>query len=203
MGDRLCGYCRKPDHNKNKCPMRLEQIDIIRRFIGEQRKLSQEILIANGIGPGAIVTAYDPWSGEEVACIVSALEPHDYGVDYRIVKYKKQVRATIPILGDVVPDVKNDLIRFVKKSKISIPVFSLADSSRNMTAEFRLDDLKHTIVHFVRNVYRGWDFNKPSTLLCQSDDTTINMDHIMRPTIQLHDRLTLNKETTTLVPPIL
>lgn len=202
MSDRLCGYCRLPDHTKNKCPMRLDQIEIIRRHIGAQRKLAQEILLANGIGPGAIITAYDAWSGEETPCIIATLEPYDMGIEYRNIKYKKQVRATLGVLGDIAPDTKHELIRYQKKAKIAVDVFSMADSSKNMTAYFTLDSLANPIVQFVRGAYRGWDYNKPSTVLSPSDSQEINMDHVMRP-FQLHERLTLTKEDSNRVPPLI
>lgn len=201
MSDRLCGYCRLPDHTKNKCPMRLDQIEIIRRHVGTQRKLAQEILLANGVGPGAIVTAFDGWTGEEIPCIISTLEPYDIGIEYRMIKYKKQVRATLGVLGDVAPDTKHELIRYQKKSKISIDVFSMADSSKNMTAYFTLDSLEKPIVQFVRGAYRGWDYNKPSNILSPTDSQEINMDCVMRP-LNLHERLTLSKEGNNTVTPL-
>lgn len=199
MSDRRCGYCREQAHTKDKCPLRISQIDFIKRHIAAQRKLSQEILLANGVGPGAIVNAYDGWTGEEVTCIVPAMEPHDLGVEYGIVKYSKQARATLPILGDIPPETDNKLIRFVKKYKISIPVFSLADASRDMVAHFFLDRLEKPIVRFVGGGYRGWDYNKPSSVLSPTDSVDFNTEHILRP-FHLHERLSLDKSSSHVTP---
>lgn len=201
MSDRLCGYCRQLNHTKNKCPVRIEQIDIIRRSVGQQRKLAQQILLANGIGPGAIIGVTDSWTGEKIPCIVSALETYDLGIEYRNIKYKKQVRVSLSFLGDTMPDTKHEFVRWMPKSKIGLTVFSLADPSKDMFAYFTLDSLENPIVDFKRGVYRGWDYNNPSTILSKSDETEVNMAHILRP-FQLHERLTLDKTSSNTVTPI-
>lgn len=200
MSDRLCGYCRQPSHNKNKCPMRLDQIEVIRRHVGQQRKLAQEIMIANGIGPGAIVSAYDGWTGEEFPCFVPALEPHDYSLmEWRTVKYKKQVRVSLIELGDIKAEKKHELVHFINKIKISVDVYSIADSSKNLTAHFMLDRLDNPIVHVVRGVYRGWEYNKPSSVLSPSDNKDFNMELVMQP-FRIHERLSLNPDSNYVTP---
>lgn len=198
MSDRLCGYCRKPEHTKNKCPLRLEQIDIIRRHVGDQRKLAQQILLANGIGVGAIVTATDYWSGTESPCIVPSLKVIESYIDWRIVKYKKQVRATLGVYGLDVPDSKCDaLIRYNTKNRICLPVYKMDDMSCTMTAYFLLDRLEKPLVRVSNQ--GSWDYNKHSTILSPSQETDVTTDDLQEQFL-LHERLTLDPKNVLTTP---
>lgn len=202
MSDRLCGYCRGLGHNASKCNKRLDQIEIIRRHVGSQRKLAQEILLANGVGPGAIVEGMDAWTGETVPCLVSSIQNYESLTEYQNIKYKKTVRSTLIFLGDEVPESSHDLVRYRKRAKISILAYTLADPSKSLTATFLLDKLQNPIVKLFPHTYRGWEYNKHSEVLSSTADTEVDMEDIMMP-FQIHERLSLKKEGANIVTPIL
>lgn len=202
MSDRLCGYCRKTGHTKNKCDIRLSQIETIRRHVGEQRLLAYKILHANGIGPGAIVTGNDYWTGEEVPCIVPSVKPSNHYIDWRPVKYKKSVKSSL-ITYDANPEKTveshDGLVRYIIKNKIYITGYKLSDPSVTMNICFFLDRLPVKVVTHLPT--RGWEYDKPSTLLSPSDCFEIDNEELMEP-FTLHERLALDKGAT-LVRPII
>lgn len=192
MSDRLCGYCRKPGHVKGKCDVRLLQIETLRKHIGSQRKLAQQILLANGIGVGAIVAGYDYWTGEEHPCIVPSLQINQEYIDWRNVKYKKQVRSTVSVYGIDIPENKLDgLIRYIPKNKITVPVYKMSDMSCTMTAYFSLDRLP---VQIVRPAKTGWDYHRHSEVISPSSDTDVTDEYLLEQ-FALNERLTLTPGT--------
>ncbi len=201
MSDRLCGYCRQPGHVSSKCGVRLGQIETIKQHVGEQRKLAQKILLANGVGVGSIVTATDYWTGNEVPCLVPSLKMVEGYVDWKCIKYKKQVRALLGTYGVEMPESKFDgLVRYAPRTRISIPVYKMEDMSCTMTAYFFLDKLQNPLV-CVGNA-RVWDYNKHSEILSPSEDSDVTDKDLLEP-FHLHERLTLKRSGSNLVAPIL
>ena len=93
---RLCGYCRERGHTMPDCPIRIGQIEDMRRhMVGEKRAL-HKLVIDNGLGIGCILRFKD-WRDTEHLCTVrshNALFEHNVFVDSVQLKYSKAVRLT-------------------------------------------------------------------------------------------------------------
>lgn len=188
MSDRLCGYCRQPGHMVSKCEVKSGQIQTIRTHIGNQRKIAQKILLANGIGVGAIVTAHDSWTGNEIPCIVHSIKTYDNLIDYRILKYSKKVRATLGTYGAALPEPQYDgLVQYQGRGKITLEVFTLADMSKSMLAYFPLSSLEKPLVTPITYHY-SWEYSPKSNILSPADDQSYDEEAIMEP-FTLHERL--------------
>jgi hypothetical protein len=195
MSDRLCGYCRKPGHSVPKCEIKKKQLDTILTMVPRQRKLIHDIAIQNGIGPGALVNAYDWWTGEDVLCVVPSLKnmfTHaSQLVTYKDVKYSKKVISMIRVANiDELPSGdSHDLIRWIKLDRFQVECYPLHDMSKTMTANFYIRSLPNRPSAYKTdgpiNQYFG---DRHSAIVSPSYDTDV-VDSDFLGDIVIDDRL--------------
>lgn len=187
MSDRLCGYCRQPGHTSAKCNVLNDQVEFILRFTGTQRKVMHRALLSRGAGVGAIVTYRDYWSGANREGLIPT---HDFlkqysFVDYKKLKYKKSVRATLSCYGEIptIPDHLTDYIRIVHRGRIDVPVYRLSDMSETAVACISINPNEKV---------QAWEYRYNSEVLSPSEDTDVT-DDILRGHVHIHDRLITGK----------
>jgi hypothetical protein len=193
MSERLCGYCRKPGHNTAKCDFRERQIYLLRHHAGMLRRDAHNLLIANGIGVGSLVSVYDFWSGEMIPCIVPSLKfiQHLDVASYKQKKYSKQVFSNISRLT-LACDEQHALVRYTNVDKLRLECYRIDDMSKTMYATFYISTLEKRPEHIphVQQNHR-WFGENPSTLISESSDTDIDVDSLNAWTadIRMHPRL--------------
>ena len=199
MSNRLCGYCRQPGHLKPDCDLIKNQTTIIRKHVGRQRKLQNELALMNGIGAGALITAHDPWSGQEHHCIVPTLNFNNFDVwvDWHNKSYSKQIISTLSCY-DYSRHTKTDelgrLVRYRDRRTLQIPCYRIDDMSATLVAHFHLD--KIALPSGMRDGYTiGWEYSPHSRVISPSDENDVDAGHFTRE-FGLHERLVTRKGKT-------
>jgi len=192
---RKCGYCRDVGHMMPDCKLRLEQIDMIRRHVVMQRQDIARLMPLNGFGIGAIVNAYDYLSGEEIPCILTqdSLDTamSQNFVEYRIVKYSKQARATLlNYSGRGYEELNNNLVTSVERSGLAMTVTPLdpMHPTGKLPCTLHISDLKIGGVTNTQGTKRdGW-WSRYCELLSPSSEGEPSKVALLFP-VHLHERI--------------
>ena len=99
--DRKCGYCREYGHRSPVCPLRADHRKSIVTHNIETRKSLYNILLANGIGNGAIIKD----KGDDTLFMITPYADIVSGWSFTDIKYSKQVAIRYSVLerGNYIP----------------------------------------------------------------------------------------------------
>ena len=177
---RKCGYCRHVGHTSSGCDIRLGQINQVQRHVGLQRRDISALMHENGLGIGAIVSAYYYGDGEFHPCLVtqdsldSAFTDGNNTHEFYNIRYSKAVRMQLySVSGNFVESkVDDQYYNNITRSDFSFRVVPLDINETYLRASFHISDLPkgpNNNPSSTLDKSRGW-YSRYSTLLSPSED---------------------------------
>lgn len=205
MAYRACGYCRVAGHRSDRCTVRLNQIEAMRRHVYAEKVALHRILLDNGYGVGAIIQS----NGDSPMVIRSLKETflnhNNIFIEYRNIKYRKSVRSYLKSYSGVnhSPDfVDGDFTRFENMGHLYIlasPLDDLSDTNYGIIAISRLDKKPESNPH--ASVLDSYYSQRSVNLLAPSNETDIDERALFMEPFRIHERLgTVNGRAKIVTP---
>lgn len=196
MSSRKCGYCRDVGHMSNVCPVRLGQIDDIKRhYVGERRAL-HEMVVRDGLGIGSIFKMKD-YADNMFICTIrshNSIVDNNSFIDSRDMRYMKSTRITYNAYSRVkhTNSEESRFNHYSERAWFYLVINPLDNMARNMYMSVGIATREDG------TSYINYQFSNIE-MLSPSNDTDMNSDMYYRP-YYLPRRLVGNKAQAYVIP---